>query len=116
MDTMTMGELFALECFQVLFLQVKLTSERGILRLRGMRIAHLCVMLAAMFPTVSRPQAPVFVIEQQESSIHFHVKASTKISGKFDKWDASLTFISPEETTGVLEVTIQAAAWIPEAE
>jgi polyisoprenoid-binding protein YceI len=80
------------------------------LRLRGMPIAHLCVMVAAMFSTVSRPQAPVFVMEQQESSIHFHVKASTKISGKFDKWDASLTFISPEETTGVVEVTIQAAS------
>ncbi len=36
------------------------------------------------------------------------MKASTTIAGKFDKWDASLTFTSPEETTGVLEITIQA--------
>jgi polyisoprenoid-binding protein YceI len=39
------------------------------------------------------------------------VKASSvKIAGKFDKWDASLTFTSPDETTGVLEITIQAAS------
>ena len=44
-------------------------------------------------------------------SIKFDVKASSvKIAGKFDKWDASLTFTSPDETTGVLEITIQAAS------
>jgi polyisoprenoid-binding protein YceI len=36
------------------------------------------------------------------------VKASVDIAGKFDKWDASLTFTSPDETTGVLEIKIQA--------
>jgi polyisoprenoid-binding protein YceI len=30
------------------------------------------------------------------------------IAGKFDKWDASLTFTSPDETTGVLDIKIQA--------
>ena len=45
-----------------------------------------------------------------ESSINFHVKSSVKIAGKFDKWDATLTFTSPDETTGVLEVKIQAAS------
>jgi polyisoprenoid-binding protein YceI len=38
------------------------------------------------------------------------VKASVKIAGKFDKWDATLTFTSPDETTGVLEIKIQAAS------
>jgi polyisoprenoid-binding protein YceI len=38
------------------------------------------------------------------------VRASVNITGKFDKWVASLTFTSPEETTGVLEITIQAAS------
>jgi polyisoprenoid-binding protein YceI len=33
-----------------------------------------------------------------------------KIAGKFDKWDATLTFTSPDETTGVLEIIIQAAS------
>lgn len=30
------------------------------------------------------------------------------IARKFDRWDASLTFTSPDETTGVLEIKIQA--------
>jgi polyisoprenoid-binding protein YceI len=38
------------------------------------------------------------------------VKASTAIAGKFDNWDARLTFTSPDETTGVLEIKIQAAS------
>jgi polyisoprenoid-binding protein YceI len=36
------------------------------------------------------------------------VKASVDIAGKFDKWDASFAFGSPDETTGVLEINIQA--------
>jgi len=62
------------------------------------------------FPSFSRAQAPVFEITPLDSSIKFHVKSSTTIAGKFDKWDATLTFTSPEETTGVLEITIQAAS------
>lgn len=38
------------------------------------------------------------------------MKASTSIAGKFDNWDARLTFTSPDETTGVLEIKIQAAS------
>jgi polyisoprenoid-binding protein YceI len=53
---------------------------------------------------------PVFEIEPAHSSIKFHVKESVKFAGKFDKWDAALTFTSPDETTGVLEITIQAAS------
>lgn len=36
--------------------------------------------------------------------------ASVEIRGTFDKWDASLTFTSPDVTTGVLDVKIQAAS------
>jgi polyisoprenoid-binding protein YceI len=36
------------------------------------------------------------------------VKASVAIAGTFDKWDATLTFMSPDLTTGVLNVKIQA--------
>lgn len=76
-----------------------------------MRLALLGLVAFAVLPSVSPAQAvPVFEIAPQESWIKFDVKASTKIAGKFDKWDASLTFTSPEETTGVLEITIQAAS------
>jgi polyisoprenoid-binding protein YceI len=32
------------------------------------------------------------------------------IAGKFDQWGATLTFTSPDETTGVLEIKIQSAS------
>ena len=72
--------------------------------------AQLSIFFASIiFPSLSRSQAPIFEISPIESSINFHVKSSVKIAGKFDKWDATLTFASPDETTGVLEVKIQAA-------
>jgi polyisoprenoid-binding protein YceI len=49
----------------------------------------------------------VFELVQAESWIRFHVKTTT-IAGKFDKWDANMTFTSPDETTGTLEIKIQA--------
>jgi polyisoprenoid-binding protein YceI len=59
-------------------------------------------------PSVSEAQAaPVFEIERAESWIKFDVKASVAIAGKFDKWDATLIFTSPDETTGSLEIKIQ---------
>jgi polyisoprenoid-binding protein YceI len=36
------------------------------------------------------------------------VKASVKLVGTFTKWDATLTFTSPDVTTGVLDIKIQA--------
>lgn len=67
-----------------------------------------------LFSSVSSAQAPkgvpVFEITPLESWIKFHVKASTTIAGKFDKWDASLTFASADETTGVLAIKIEAAS------
>ena len=75
-----------------------------------MRLTILFLLAFAVFPSVSRAEAPVFVIVPEHSSIKFHVKASVTIAGKFDKWDASLTFTSPDETTGVLQINIQAAS------
>jgi polyisoprenoid-binding protein YceI len=48
------------------------------------------------------------VITQEESSIKFNVKASVAIAGDFDKWDAALSFTSPDVATGILDVKIQA--------
>jgi polyisoprenoid-binding protein YceI len=76
-----------------------------------MRLAILCALTSAVFPSVSQAQeVPVFEITPVASWIKFDVKASTNIAGKFDKWDASLTFTSPDETTGVLEINIQAGS------
>src|SRR5437867_7568542 len=66
--------------------------------------AQLSIFFASIiFPSLSRAQAPIFELSPIESWINFHVKSSVKIAGKFDKWDAALTFTSPDETTGVLE-------------
>jgi polyisoprenoid-binding protein YceI len=77
-------------------------------KLRGMRLAIICILASFLFPALTQAQAPIFEITQEGSSIKFHVKASVALAGKFDKWDASLTFTSPEETTGALTITIQA--------
>jgi polyisoprenoid-binding protein YceI len=76
----------------------------------SIRLSILCLLVSAVLPSVSRAQAPVFEITPVHSWIKFDVKASVNIAGKFDKWDATLTFTSPDETTGVLEIIIQAAS------
>jgi polyisoprenoid-binding protein YceI len=76
---------------------------------RNLFTSILCVLVFAAFPYVSRAQAPVFAIETGESTIKFAVESSVSIVGKFDKWDAALTFTSPELSTGVLDLKIQAA-------
>jgi len=63
-----------------------------------------------MLPSVGRAQAPVFEITPVASSITFDVEASVAIKGTFDKWNATLTFTSPDINTGVLEIKIQAAS------
>ena len=78
-----------------------------------MRLIIFCLVASAVLPSMIRAQTPadvpVFVISKEESSIKFYVKASVDLAGSFDKWDATLTFTSPDVTTGVLDVKIQAA-------
>jgi polyisoprenoid-binding protein YceI len=76
-----------------------------------MRLAAvLCLVASAVFPSLSRAQAPVFAITPETSTITFFVKASIALEGNFEKWDATLTFASPDVSTGVLDVKIQAAS------
>jgi two-component sensor histidine kinase len=80
-------------------------------------ISCLWLLTFAVLPSVGRAQVPVFAITPEESSIKFDVKASVAIDGTFDKWDATLTFTSPDVTTGVLFWTsrFRLPPWIPEA-
>jgi polyisoprenoid-binding protein YceI len=73
-----------------------------------MRIATLLFLACISLPFSTQAQAPVFEVTPVSSWIKFDVKASVELSGKFDKWDAKLTFTSPDETSGVLEINIQA--------
>jgi polyisoprenoid-binding protein YceI len=50
------------------------------------------------------------VTSQEGSSVQFSVKSSVAIDGKFDKWEATITFPSTDVTTGVMDVKIQAAS------
>jgi polyisoprenoid-binding protein YceI len=71
-------------------------------------IVVLCLLPPVLFPSLTQAQAPVFAIEQEGSIVHFSVKASVAIEGKFDKWEATLTFPSTDVTTGVLDIKIHA--------
>jgi len=78
-----------------------------------MRYLALLPLLAAsaLLSPLAQAQAPVFVLSPPpQSTIKFSVKASVAIAGTFDKWDATLTFASPDVTTGVLDIKIQAAS------
>ena len=84
--------------------------KRERLTLTGMRLAVICILVSALIPSVSLAQeVPVFAITPVESSIKFDVEASVAIKGTFDKWNAALTLTSPDVTTAVLDVEIQAA-------
>jgi polyisoprenoid-binding protein YceI len=75
-----------------------------------MRSFLLCLLAVALIPTRLRAQAPVFSVTPTESSIRFSVKSSVSIVGQFDKWQATLKFGSPEVTSGVLSIDIEAAS------
>jgi polyisoprenoid-binding protein YceI len=77
----------------------------------GARIIVSCLLMLVLLSPLTRAQdsttGPVFEVTPVHSTIKFQVKASIDIKGKFDKWGATLTFQSPDVTTGVLEIKIQ---------
>jgi polyisoprenoid-binding protein YceI len=74
-----------------------------------MRLSILSLAAIVLLPLPSRAQVPVFNTTPEGSAIKFYVKASVALVGKFDKWDANLTFSSSDVTTGVLDIKIAAA-------
>lgn len=74
-----------------------------------MRSAILCVLASLLLPPMGRAQQPVFAVTPAESSIRFSVKSSVAIVGKFDRWNATLTFPSTDASSGVLHIQIDAA-------
>jgi polyisoprenoid-binding protein YceI len=79
-------------------------------RIGRVTLVVLFLIVLGLTASTSRAQAPVFVITPEESTIKFYVKSSVDIEGHFDKWDATLTFTSPNVSTGVLDIKIQAAS------
>jgi polyisoprenoid-binding protein YceI len=74
-----------------------------------MRLAIFCLSALALLPASGHAQVPVFKTSTAESTVKFYVKASVALTGVFDKWKATLTFPSPDASTGVLDIKIQAA-------
>jgi len=62
--------------------------------------------LAAQAPS----GVPVFKVTPLDSKVTFGVDASVSIQGTFKKWDATLTMTSPDVTTAVLDIKIDAAS------
>lgn len=79
------------------------------MKLTGLSLTTL-LMSAVLLPSPARAQAPVFDITPVNSQIKFHVQSSMDLTGKFDSWKSTLTFTSPDVTTGVLDIEIQAAS------
>ena len=86
----------------------KLTLPR--LRLVVLFILPASVVLSSVTRAQDSAGVPVFKISQTGSTIQFAVKASIAIAGTFDKWNATFTFKSPDVTTAVLDVEVQAAS------
>ena len=76
--------------------------------LSSMRFAAVCLVAFAALPSLAQDQPPAFAIATDESKITFYIKSSVALEGTFKKWDASMTFTSPDVTTGVLDIKIQA--------
>jgi polyisoprenoid-binding protein YceI len=79
---------------------------------RHVRLGAIVLTVPIAFLSMARAQAPaevpVLVITPEDSSIRFSVKASVKLEGTFAKWNANLTFMSTDVSTGALTITIQA--------
>jgi polyisoprenoid-binding protein YceI len=77
----------------------------------SMRIIVSYLLVLALFSPLVKAHAstgvPIFEVTPIHSTIKFEVKASVDIKGKFDKWGGTLTFQSPDVSTGVLEIRIQ---------
>jgi polyisoprenoid-binding protein YceI len=73
-----------------------------------MRLTVFCLLASALLPSLAQEPGPVFTITPEESDVKFFVKASVAIDGKFNKWEATLTFPSTDVTSGVLDIKIYA--------
>jgi polyisoprenoid-binding protein YceI len=77
----------------------------------AMKATILPSLLALLVvPTASLAEAPVFNVAPAASTITFKVDASMKVQGRFQKWKSSLTFTSPDVSTGVLAIDVDAAS------
>jgi polyisoprenoid-binding protein YceI len=63
-----------------------------------------------VIPSASLAEPPVFAVVPNGSSIIVKVSAPTRIQGRFRKWKSTLTFTSPDVSTGMLVIDVDAAS------
>jgi polyisoprenoid-binding protein YceI len=68
------------------------------------------LLALALAPSAARAEAPVFAITPANSTVTFYVKASIPLHGRFDSWKSTLTFTSPDVSTAVLAIKIDAGS------
>jgi polyisoprenoid-binding protein YceI len=68
----------------------------------------LCLLAFYALPSAIRAQVPVYEVTPVESTIKFDVGSSVPINGTFDKWNASMKFLSTDVRSGVLDIEIHA--------
>ena len=87
-------------------------NERGFARARtcGLPMVILCLLALCALPSATRAQVPVYEVTPVESTIKFDVESSVPIKGSFEKWNASLKFLSTDVRSAVLDIEIQAAS------
>ena len=87
-------------------------NERGFARARtcGLPMVILCLLALCALPSATRAQVPVYEVTPVESTIKFDVESSVPIKGSFEKWNASLKFLSTDVRSDVLDIEIQAAS------
>ena len=79
-----------------------------------LKVLGLMAFLLVAFPSGAQAPAgvPVFEVTPPAGGfkITFNVVASVPIAGVFEKWEATLKFTSPDVTTGVLDLKVDAAS------
>jgi polyisoprenoid-binding protein YceI len=84
-------------------------GKEKFMRIRYLAVPLLLIAIASLVQ-LSLAQVPVFEFVKAKSTIGFNVKASVPIAGKFAKWGATLSFTSADVSTGVLDITVEAAS------
>ncbi len=80
------------------------------MKMRFLALLPLLAAVASVTQLSSAQSVPVFEVKPVSSSVTFFVKSSVSITGKFDQWNATLTFASPQVESGVLDLKVQAAS------
>src|SRR5215469_17243714 len=65
------------------------------------------LVLSSVTQAQSSQEAPAYKITPVLSTIKFKVKASIRIEGTFERWDATLAFTSTDASSGSLDIKIQ---------